>query len=145
MLFSFHRLLSICFVWCMVIGASKTNAQTLAFPAAEGFGKYAKGGRGGVVAEVTNLNDSGTGSLRWALVQQPDSAITVVFRVSGIIDLLSAIKINRSNLTIAGQTAPGDGICLRGNSFILNGARAISLGGNHGNIIIRYIRSCPGA
>ena len=116
-------------------------AQQLAFPGAEGFGKYATGGRGGKVVAVTNLNDSGEGSFRWALEQFPGEPLTVIFRVSGIIELQSKIQIKRSNLTIAGQTAPGDGICLKNQSLILNGA---SSKGNHGNIIIRYIRSRPG-
>lgn len=117
------------------------SAQQLAFPGAEGFGKYATGGRGGKVVAVSNINDSGEGSFRWALEQFPGEPLTVIFRVSGIIELQSKIQIKRSNLTIAGQTAPGDGICLKGHSFILNGA---SSKGNHGNIIIRYIRSRPG-
>lgn len=116
-------------------------AQQIAFPGAEGFGKYATGGRGGKVIAVTNLNDSGEGSFRWALEQFPGEPLTVIFRVSGIIELQSKIQIKRSNLTIAGQTAPGDGICLKNQSLILNGA---SSKGNHGNIIIRYIRSRPG-
>lgn len=116
-------------------------AQQIAFPGAEGFGKYATGGRGGKVIAVTNLNDSGEGSFRWALEQFPGEPLTVIFRVSGIIELQSKIQIKRSDLTIAGQTAPGDGICLKNQSLILNGA---SSKGNHGNIIIRYIRSRPG-
>ncbi len=116
-------------------------AQQLAFPGAEGFGKYATGGRGGKVVAVTNLNDSGEGSFRWALEQFPGEPLTVLFRVSGIIELQTKIQIKRSNLTIAGQTAPGDGICLKNQSLILNGA---SSKGNHGNIIMRYIRSRPG-
>ena len=125
------------------------EAQQLAFPGAEGFGKYAKGGRGGVVYEVTNLNDSGAGSFREGVtrggVYNPTTynygPVTIVFRVSGTIELLSNIKISRSFLTIAGQTAPGDGICLKNYSLILNGAK---IGGNHGNIIIRHLRSRPG-
>ncbi len=116
-------------------------AQQPAFPGAEGFGKYATGGRGGQVAAVTNLDDDGEGSFRNALEKFPGEPLTVIFKVSGIIDLTSKIQIKRSNLTIAGQTAPGDGICLKGHSLILNGASAK---GNHGNIIIRYIRSRPG-
>lgn len=120
-------------------------AQQLAFPGAEGFGKYATGGRGGKVYAVTNLNDSGSGSFREAFNAFPGEALTIIFKVGGIIELQSQIKVNRSNITIAGQTAPGDGICLKGHSFIINGARAANLGGNHGNIIIRYLRSRPGA
>jgi hypothetical protein len=116
-------------------------AQQLAFPGAEGFGKYATGGRGGKLAAVTNLNDKGEGSFRHALEQFPGESLTVIFKVSGIIELESNIVIKRSNLTIAGQTAPGDGICLKNYSFIVNGASAK---GNHGNIIIRFIRSRPG-
>jgi hypothetical protein len=117
------------------------SAQQIAFTGAEGFGKYATGGRGGKVAAVTNLNDIGEGSFRNALELFPDEPLTVIFNVSGIIELQSKIQIKRSNLTIAGQTAPGDGICLKNFSFILNGAAAK---GNHGNIIIRFIRSRPG-
>ena len=116
-------------------------AQQIAFPGAEGFGKYATGGRGGKVVAVTNLNDDGEGSFRNALEKFPGEPLTIIFNVSGIIELQSKIQIKRSNLTIAGQTAPGDGICLKNQSLILNGA---SLKGNHGNIIIRFIRSRPG-
>ena len=119
-----------------------TKAQPIAFPGAEGYGKYATGGRGGKVAIVTNLQNDGPGSLRHALTAYPDEPLTVVFQVSGIIDLSSPLLLKRSNVTIAGQTAPGDGICLKGNSFIINGA---GKGGNRGNIIIRYIRSRPGS
>lgn len=122
----------------------ENSPRLLAFPEAEGFGKYATGGRGGKVVEVTNLNDAGEGSFREALRTFPDEPITIVFRVGGTIELLSEIKVNRSNFTIAGQTAPGDGICLKGHSFIINGARLASRGGNHGNIIVRYLRSRPG-
>ncbi|ALJ01754.1 hypothetical protein DC20_21465 (plasmid) [Rufibacter tibetensis] len=127
-----------------ICGASTLQAQQVAFPGAEGFGKYATGGRGGKVAEVTNLQDDGPGSFRQALKEHPGEPLTVVFRVAGIIELQSEIQVKRSNITIAGQTAPGDGICLKGHSFILNGANAKSKGGNHGNIIVRYLRSRPG-
>jgi hypothetical protein len=127
----------------MTIGnnVKQSYGQLIAFPGAEGFGKYATGGRGGKVSFVTNLNDAGEGSFRTALEQYPGEPLTVVFKVSGTIELQSKIVIKRSNLTIAGQTAPGDGICLKNQSFILNGA---SSKGNHGNIIIRFIRSRPG-
>lgn len=116
-------------------------AQIPAFPGAEGFGKYASGGRGGKVVAVTNTHDSGEGSFRWALEQYPGEPLTIVFNVSGLIELQSKILIKRSALTIAGQTAPGDGICFKNHSIILNGA---GIKGNHGNIIIRFIRSRPG-
>lgn len=118
-----------------------SQSQLPAFPGAEGFGKYASGGRGGKVVEVTNLNDNGPGSFRQAFLEYPGEPITIVFRVAGTIELTSVLKVSRSNITIAGQTAPGDGICLKGHSFIINGG---GTGGPKGNIIVRYLRSRPG-
>ena len=114
-------------------------AQLPAFPTAEGFGKYASGGRGGKVVEVTNLNDSGEGSLRWALTDAGKENATIVFRVSGIIDIgpnpqrknERSIRAKLKNVTIAGQTAPGQGILLRGGKLNLGGSE---------NVIIRNIR-----
>lgn len=135
------KLLGILFCLIALTGLSFIGqAQTKAFPEAEGFGKFATGGRGGKVYAVTNLNDAGAGSFREAFNAYPGEPLTVIFKVGGIINLQSQIKVNRSNFTIAGQTAPGDGICLTGHSFIINGAKS---GGNHGNIIIRYLRSRP--
>lgn len=106
----------------------------LAFPGAEGYGRFSRGGRGGRVIEVTNLDDDGPGSFRAAV--DAEGPRTVVFRVSGVIRLRSPITVTQSYLTIAGQTAPGDGICLRG--FPLGTSAGSS------DIIIRHLRVRPG-
>jgi len=113
---------------CCMLCITNLLAQQPAFPGAEGSGRYAVGGRGGTVYEVTNLNNSGTGSIVDA-VSQPNR--TVVFKVSGTISLGDVILEPKSNITIAGQTAPGDGICIKGR---------IHIGNSASNIIIRYIR-----
>lgn len=107
-----------------------------AFPTAEGYGMMATGGRGGEVVAVTNLKDDKDGniegSLRWALKQHLDKPTTIVFRVSGIINLVTDLRSKRTaGTTIAGQTAPGDGICIRGAK--------VNLGGSQ-NLIIRHLR-----
>ncbi|RYE18123.1 MAG: hypothetical protein EOP51_22580, partial [Sphingobacteriales bacterium] len=118
------------------------GGNAIAFPGAEGFGKFTTGGRGGRVIFVTNLNDDGEGSFRKAVTAK-DKRI-IIFNLSGTIHLNSKLNI-LGDCTIAGQSAPGDGICLKGHSFIINGARQASMGGNHGNIIIRHLRSRPGS
>lgn len=117
------------------------EGKLLAFPTARGFGKYVSGGRGGKVVEVTNLDDNPSnpseGSLRWALTQAGKENATIVFKVSGVIKLQPNAQKKRElraglkNVTIAGQTAPGEGILIRGGK--------VNLGGSN-NVIIRNLR-----
>jgi len=107
--------------------AASVTGQAIAFPGAEGFGKYTTGGRGGSVYLVTNLDDEGEGSLRKAASSA--KPLIIVFRVSGTIHLKSRLNI-KANKTIAGQTAPGGGICLADQPVVLAGD----------NIILRFLR-----
>ncbi|MBN2165157.1 MAG: hypothetical protein JW717_02660 [Marinilabiliaceae bacterium] len=137
------------------------QAEIPAFPGAEGGGMYSYGGRGGKVFVVTSLDDSGPGTLREAC--DAGGARIVVFNVAGIIKLKRPININAPYITIAGQTAPGDGICIAGESFLLNthdivirhmrfrrgdtwvGRRDDAIGGNPvGNIMIDHISASWG-
>lgn len=104
------------------------QATIPAFPGAEGGGKFSFGGRGGKVIVVTNLNDAGEGSLRWACEQ--GGARIIVFNVAGIIRLKTPLVIRAPYITIAGQTAPGDGVCVAGESVWIN---------TH-DVVIRYMR-----
>jgi hypothetical protein len=113
--------------------ASGPREQLLAFPGAQGFGAFARGGRGGKVMEVTNLNDSGHGSLREAV--ETGGPRTVIFRISGNIDLKTPLVITNPYITIAGQTAPGDGICLKGCPLDVRDTH---------DVVIRFIRVRPG-
>ncbi|MBD5202883.1 MAG: hypothetical protein HDS81_06195 [Bacteroidales bacterium] len=122
------------FIFPIVAGAMALSAvtvsaqeQLLAFPGAEGFGRYTTGGRGGEIYHVTNLNDSGTGSLRDAVSKENR---IIVFDVSGTITLKSPL-VFKGNNTVLGQTAPGEGIQVYGDRVSFSGAN---------NLIVRYIR-----
>ena len=108
---------------------SSVQAQVPAFPGADGYGRYTKGGRGGSVYYVTTLEDGNVpGTLRYAVENL--SNVTVLFKVSGTIHLNKQLNISKPNITIAGQSAPGDGICLADYPVMVNA----------NNIIVRYLR-----
>ena len=112
---------------CMLMVCTASADDLVAFPGAQGFGRLATGGRQGTVYHVTNLNNSGTGSFRDA-ISQPNRII--VFDVAGVINISSRLVFS-SNLTVAGQTAPGEGITIYGDGMSCSGAT---------NVIMRYIR-----
>lgn len=137
------------------------QASIPAFPGAEGGGRFSFGGRGGKVIVVTNLNDDGVGSFRWACEQ--GGARIVVFNVSGIIRIKTPLIIRAPYITIQGQTAPGDGVCIAGESVWINthdviirfmrfrrgetnvGRRDDAIGGNPvGNIMIDHVSASWG-
>ena len=135
--FGSHRSALICALALLApcIFAADGLAVLPAFPGAEGAGAYATGGRGGEVYHVTTLADSGAGSLRTGVIGSTVPR-TIVFDIGGTINLLSPLEIRAPNLTIAGQTAPGNGICIAGDRTSLSSANGFV----PNNEIIRYMR-----
>ena len=126
--------LVICSLSFCCLSATALPDTIVAFPGAEGFGKYCSGGRGGRVVYVTSLEDDvegKEGTLRWAVKQYPDEPLTVCFAVSGEIRLVKDLRVNRQNFTIAGQTAPGMGVVITHNKVNFGGSK---------NFIMRNIR-----
>ena len=121
--------LALALLLCRSAFAAGPTATVAAFPGAQGFGATTPGGRGGKVIAVTNLSDDGPGSLRAAV--EAEGKRIVVFRVSGLITLTRKLIIKNPYITIAGQTAPGDGICLRNFTFVI---------ATH-DVVVRYLRS----
>jgi len=126
-----NRTLATFLIVFLIVFAAETEASVPAFPGAEGFGTQSIGGRGGEVLFVNSLNDDGPGSLRAAV--EADGPRTVIFRVSGTIALKSTLVIRKSHITVAGQTAPGDGICLKNYGLVI--------AADH--VIVRYLRCRP--
>lgn len=115
-------------IFLLILISTLAYSQLPAFPGAEGYGRFATGGRGGRVIWVTNLDDSGPGSFREAVLNKGPRII--VFAVAGNIQLESELHIKNGNMTIAGESAPGDGICIIGDRTYITAD----------NIIIRFMR-----
>ena len=122
-------LLSLVVALALALPTRALAADLPAFPGAEGFGANTPGGRGGKVLFVTNLDDSGPGSLRAAC--DADGPRIVLFRVAGTIALKRPITVTKPFLTLAGQSAPGDGVCLRDNY----------IGIQTHDVVLRFLRS----
>ena len=120
-------------ILALASAASSAQAELVAFPGAEGAGRLARGGRGGRVIRVTNLDDSGPGSLRAAI--EAKGARTIIFDVGGTIRLNKPLVIRHGEVTVAGQTAPGDGITVRDQAFQIAAD----------DVVVRYLRSRLGA
>lgn len=128
--FPWGRRLTVATLMVGLAGSVASAGEIPAFPGAEGFGKFARGGRGGDVYHVTNLEDDGPGSLREGF-RSATGPRTIVFDVAGTIPLKSRLVLDKSAITVAGQTAPGDGITLRDYTFQIRNAT---------NVVVRYLR-----
>ncbi|MBO5278198.1 MAG: hypothetical protein J6B06_01730 [Lachnospiraceae bacterium] len=127
-------ILTVCLILGQLLSTVNVSAaeKVPAFPGAEGGGKYASGGRGGDVYVVTSLEDSGEGTLRYGIETAPENGRIIVFNVGGTIHLKSTLSFKgKKNITIAGQTAPGDGITIAGYDTNIS---------NSENIILRFLR-----